>query len=93
LDGRPEAAGGEVVSAMTPETAKTITDAMARKHKTFRLIETRIHDKGANITFADLPDTDMRVISGWFDRAGALVMYVGREFRYDGYVMVAELRA
>lgn len=78
---------------MDADEAKLITNRVARKHPKFRLIETRLHDRGANITFADLPDHDMRVISGWFDKAGALVMYVGREYRYDGYVMVAELRA
>lgn len=77
---------------MTPTDAKAIVEAVSRKHKTFRHIETVMTDRGCNVTFADLPDMDMRTLAGWFSNAGAIPLYVGRSFKFDGYVMHAELK-
>lgn len=77
---------------MTPETAKNITNAVAKKHPKFRHIETVLTDRGCNVTFADIPDMDMRTVAGWFSNEGVIPLYVGRSFKFDGYVMHAELK-
>ena len=78
---------------MTPDDAKAVVDTVARKHKTFRHIETVMTKNGCNVTFADLPDLDPRTISSWFDKAGVVVLYVGRSYKFDGYVMHAEIKS
>lgn len=78
---------------MTLDTAKQIISAVSKKHPKFRHIEMTLTDRGFNVTFADIPDMDMRTISNWFYNAGGTPLYVGREFRFDGYVMVAEVKA
>lgn len=78
---------------MTPEAAKAITNAVAKKHKTFRHIETTYNSKGASIAFAPLDEPDPRAIAGWFDAAGGVVLMIGREWVNTGFVMYVELRA
>lgn len=77
---------------MTNEQAASIVKTCAKKHTKFRHIETIMTDRGCNITFADIPDIDPRTISNWLRDAGALVLYIGRQWKINGFVMHAELR-
>ena len=77
---------------MTNEQAQSIIRQVSAKHKQFRHIETTMTHHGCNVTFADLPDIDPRTISKWLSDAGALVLYIGRQYKINGYVMHAELK-
>jgi hypothetical protein len=77
---------------MSEQDAQTIIRLVAKKHPTFRHIETRCHAIGASISFAPLEKPDPRAISGWFTAVGAHVLYIGREWKINGYVMHIELR-
>lgn len=76
---------------MDADEAKLITNRVARKHPKFRLIETRVHANGANITFAPI-EVDPRTIAGWFEDMNVVVLYIGREWINNGFVMLMELR-
>jgi hypothetical protein len=78
---------------MSENDAKTITDAMARKNKTFRVIETIVRAGGVNVVFVDLPTTDLGTIAGWAYDAGGVPLFVGREWVNNGFVMHMRLRA
>lgn len=78
---------------MSETDLKAIVAAVAKKNPLFRPLKATLHDRGANVEFADIQDRDPRTISGWFENAGGMVMYIGREFKFDGYVMYVELRA
>jgi hypothetical protein len=78
---------------MTESDLKAIVASVAKKNPLFRPITTTLHDRGANVEFADIQDRDPRTISGWFENAGGMVMYIGREWKINGFVMYVELRA
>lgn len=76
---------------MDAETAKQITDALARKHKRFTLLSAQPHDRGVFITFEQV-DVDPKTIAKWIDATGAYALYIGSEGTGDRRVMCAEVR-
>jgi hypothetical protein len=77
---------------VTQLDANGIIRRLTLKNKQFRVIETYPTEHGVNIVFVDLPTVSMSTIADWIYAAGGTPMYVGREQRGGGHVMVSEIR-
>lgn len=76
---------------MSEADANGLVKELQRAHKNFRVIENRVHERGLSLVFAEI-SVDPRTICGWIEDAGGLALYVGKEYRFDGFVMIAEVR-
>lgn len=88
-----QTASVEGAVGMNPDELKLIISHVAKKNPLFRPIESSPKANGAKVVFEDIQDRDPRTIGLWFEKAGAVVMMIGREWRNNGFVMYVELRA